>query len=225
MPASSPRILLVDDHALYLTGLRLMLAEAWPNADVRAVPTWTEALHVLDEQAVELILLDIHLPDADGVAVLPSLRARGTQVPVLLMSADVNGALVRAAREAGASGYLHKSALPTEVVAAVRACLSGRQAWSLLPYGLLEQASAPPGEPVGQAHPPVMAEPAPSLSPLQQDILRRVGQGVTVKAIARALGRSEGEVRAELSWVTEALDASSREQAYELAMQRGWLTP
>jgi two-component system nitrate/nitrite response regulator NarL len=225
MPASSPRILLVDDHALYLTGLRLMLAEAWPDADVRAVPTWAEAMDALDEQAVDLILLDIHLPDAHGLAMLPDLRARVPHTPVLVMSADVNGVLVRDAREAGACGYLHKSASPPEVVAAVRAGLDGRQAWDQLPYDLLQQAAVPPAESVGHARATVLAEPALSLSPLQQDILRRVGQGVAVKAIARALDRSEGEVRAELSWVTDTLDASSREQAYELAVQRGLLTP
>jgi len=214
-----PRLLLVDDHALYLTGLRLMLAQAWPDAEVRVASTWGEAQAELVNQPADLVLLDIHLPDAHGLAMLPRWRARWPEVPVLVMSADVDGVLVQQAREAGAAGYLPKSAQPDDVVAAVRTCLEGGQAWAHLPYGLLQ----PPVAEVSSAL--VVAEPGRSLSPLQAEILKLVGRGQAPKAIARALGLPEGDVRAELSWVTESLNASSREQAFELALQRGWLTP
>lgn len=214
-----PRLLLVDDHALYLTGLRLMLAQAWPEAEVRVASTWGEAQEALVTESADLVLLDIHLPDAHGLAMLPRWRARWPEVPVLVMSADVDSVLVGQAREAGAVGYLHKSALPEEVVGAVRSCLSGGQAWAHLPYGVLKPQGA-------EARPvPQLAEPGRSLSPLQVSILKLVGRGQAPKAIARSLGMPEGDVRAELSWVTESLEARSREQAFELALQRGWLTP
>lgn len=218
MNASPLRLLLVDDHALYLTGLRLMLADGWPAADVRVASTWSAAMAELAAQPADLVLLDIHLPDAHGLASMPMLRALAPQVPVLVMSADVTGELVRQAREAGACGYLHKSAAPAEVVAAVRACLQGGQAWAQLPYDLLSPAVAlPAAAGVGEG--------ALALSAIQVDILRHLEQGATNKGIARQLGLSEADVRAELSWVTESLNASSREQACARARELGLLQP
>ena len=76
MSRLSPRLLLVDDHALYLTGLRLMLAEGWPQADVVLAHDWHEAVQAVAAQPPDLVLLDVHLPDADGLGALPGLLER-----------------------------------------------------------------------------------------------------------------------------------------------------
>lgn len=220
MSRMSPRLLLVDDHALYLTGLRLMLAEGWPQADVALAHDWREATSAVETGRPDLVLLDVHLPDADGLGVLPSLLERHPGLKVLLMSADVGPALIRQAREAGACGYLHKSAGPQEVIQAVSACLDHGAAWALLPYAWAEPA---PAVPQGVAEPSSLAEDG-SLRPLQCALLREVSRGASNRAIARALALSETDVRAELSWVTERLGALSREQAVALAQARGLLS-
>ncbi len=220
MSRLSPRLLLVDDHALYLTGLRLMLAEGWPQADVVLAHDWHEAVQAVAAQPPDLVLLDVHLPDADGLGALPGLLERHPGLKVLLMSADVGPDLIRQARAAGACGYLHKSAGPDEVIQAVAASLRQGDAWALLPYAWAEPAPAAP---------PVVAdsaatEEAHTLSPLQCALLREVRRGASNRAIARALSLSENDVRAELSWVTERLGALSREQAVALAQARGLLS-
>lgn len=108
MSSVTPRLLLVDDHALYLTGLRLMLAEGWPEAEVVVAHDWREAQAAITDHPPDLMLLDVHLPDADGLAALPALLAAHPSLCVLVMSADVGPALLQQARAAGACGYLHK---------------------------------------------------------------------------------------------------------------------
>jgi two-component system nitrate/nitrite response regulator NarL len=214
----SPCFLRVDDHALYLTGLRLMLAEGWPQADVWVASTWAEAVATLQEGPVDLLLLDIHLPDAHGVAKLPFLRDGWPDTPVVVMSADVNAVLVGRAREGGACGYLHKSALQSEVLETVRGCLAGKSAWGRLPYDLL----ATRDDQVDHFEPAVNESPWRP-TPLQIRILSGLSRKAPLRTLARALDLNEDDVRAEVSWVTESLGASSREEAVALAIARGMI--
>lgn len=219
MPPVTPRLLLVDDHALYLTGLRLMLAEGCPDADVAVAHDWHEAETALAARRPDLVLLDVNLPDADGLAALAPLQAAHPGLRVLVMSADVGPALVQQARAAGACGYLHKSAGPDEVIAAVTACLTRGDAWALLPYAWAQPVAAPPPA----VHEAPEAPDDETLNPLQRALLVELSRGASNRAMARALSLSENDVRAELSWLTERLGADSRQQAVDLARARGLL--
>ena len=223
MSASHPHFLLVDDHALFRTGLGMMLSEHWPQARVTQAMTWAQALALLECETPDLVLLDVHLPDGHGLADLPALRALAPACPVLLMSAEVNGQQIQQARLVGATGFLPKVASAAEVLAAVRSALAGQPTFAAVPYAVLTQASAP----LAQVAPPVMqvAEAEPHLSPRQLLILGYLGRGTPNKAIARQMGMNENEVRAEVSWLTEWLGASSREQAHAVAVARGLLQP
>lgn len=224
MSLVTPRLLLVDDHALYLTGLRLMLAEGWPDAEVVVAHDWREAEAAIAAHPPDLMLLDVHLPDADGLAALPSLLAVHPGLCVLVMSADVGPALLQQARAAGACGYLHKSAGPDDVVRAVSACLHQRNAWALLPYAWAQTPTGPVAEAREPASDPAAPAEEGALTPLQRALLGEVSRGASNRAIARALSLSETDVRAELSWVTERLGAVSREQAVAVAQARGLLS-
>lgn len=223
MSASPPHFLLVDDHALFRTGLGLMLSQQWPQAQVVQAASWGEALRCLQRDLPDLILLDVHLPDGHGLSDLPVLRTLAPHCPVLLMSAEVAANQVRAAREAGALGFLPKAVGANAVLAAVQAALAGQSAFAAVPYDVLMA-----NEPIntqrvvngGQVH-----EAAPGLSDKQVEILAYLGRSTPNKAIARQLGMSENDVRAEVSWLTEWLGASSREQAYVEAVARGLVQP
>ncbi len=223
MSASHPHFLLVDDHALFRTGLGLMLSEHWPQGRVTQAANLAQALESLGRETPDLVLLDVHLHDGHGLADLPALRAKAPACPVLMMSADVSGQQILQARAAGVTGFLPKVASAAEVLAAVRSALAGQPSYAAVPYAVLAQTSAPQAEEA----PPVMqvAEAEPHLSQRQLLILGYLGRGTPNKAIARQMGMNENEVRAEVSWLTEWLGASSREQAHAEAVARGLLQP
>jgi two-component system nitrate/nitrite response regulator NarL len=222
MSVTRPCFLLVDDHALFRTGLGLMLAQAWPDAQVQHAASLRECVAMLPPIPPDLILLDVQLPDGHGLADLPQVRAASPDVPVLLMSAEFDAELVGQAREAGAIGFLPKSASFNEVLAAVRSALAGQYAFASVPYSVLLGGEQPlPDEPtVGSWF---VHDTAPTLSGRQLSILGYLGRGTPNKAIARQLGMSEMDVRAEVSWLTEMLGASSREEAHAHAVARGLL--
>ncbi len=215
MPSTpNPRILLVDDHALFRTGLGMILREAFPGSTLLEAPSLAEAMKVAPAPSLDLILLDVHLPDANGLVLIQVLQKRFGPVPVLMVSGSDDASQISQAREAGAVGYLSKSASGAQMVGTLRECLSGGQAFPFADY-----AQAPAATVL------VARQDAVKPNERQLSILRLLGQGAPNKAIARQVGLSENDVRAEVSWLTEMLDATSRQQAYEVAVQRGWLAP
>lgn len=228
MAALSPHFLLVDDHALFRTGLGMMLAEHWPQGRVTQASTWQQALAALRDEHPDLVLLDVHLPDGHGLADLPVLRELAPDCPVLLMSADVHGDQIQQAREAGVTGFLPKVASASEVLACVRTALLGLPSFAAVPYEVLSQTRAMAAGSALAAMQPAqhVADGASgTLSSRQLAILGYLGKGTPNKAIARKMGMNESEVRAEVSWLTEWLGASSREQAHAEALARGLLQP
>lgn len=225
MSLTGPRFLLVDDHALFRMGLSLMLTERWPHAMLTQAGTWAQALAHLQAQAADLVLLDIHLPDGHGLADLPVLREVAPQARVLLMSSDADPAHIAQARDAGVDGFVPKSAQAADIVAAVQAILRGEQAYAALPYAALSSAGAlvPTGEHRAAGH--QVQDAGVAFTDLQLALLRHLGKGTPNKAIARQMGMSESAVRAEVSWITEWLQATSRREAYERAVDRGLIAP
>ena len=213
-----PRILLVDDHALFRTGLSMILREAFPQATLIEVPSLAEVTKVVASPPFDLILLDVHLPDANGLSLIPVLRAQFGPVPVLVVSGSNDLSQISQAREEGAVGYLAKSASAIEILRALRECLAGGQYFSSVGY--------PDRAPLTTAMSPSLSAREEGAKPTERQlaILRLLGQGAPNKAIARQVSLSENDVRAEVSWLTEMLDATSRQQAHDVAVQRGWLT-
>jgi len=226
MTIAGPRFLLVDDHALFRMGLGLMLAERWPQALLTQAGTWAQALEHVRHQPVDLVMLDVHLPDGHGLSDLPALKAAAPQARVLFMSGEVTAELIAQAREVGAEGFITKSAQSDDILTAVQTLLRGETSFASLPYASLATLQGGHGR---GPHAPELAllasEAVPTFTELQLQILRFLGRGTPNKAIARQLGMSESAVRAEVSWITEWLQATSRQEAFERAVARGLLVP
>jgi len=219
MPAASLTFLIVDDHALYRTGLAMMLVHSWPMAKVLQAASLSEGLGVALRlpQPPALVLLDVHLPDGSGLDALSTWAGHLPGVPLVLISSELSALALQRARDAGVAGFVHKGAAPVDIVANLRSALAGEPAFGTLPYELL---SPPPAHP---ALSEVAEPPDPQPSPLQLRILDCLGRGAPNKSIARQLGMGEMQVRAEVSWLTEWLGASSREEAFLTARARGWV--
>jgi two-component system invasion response regulator UvrY len=120
------QVLIVDDQPLVRRGLREILAEDPTISAVGEAATAAEALALAREQAWDIIVLDISLPDESGVSVLRQLRAEQPALRIIMFSFHTAEAVVRACLRAGAAGYLTKEAGPDQLLDAIQTVLAGR---------------------------------------------------------------------------------------------------
>jgi len=207
MLAATPptTFLLIDDHALFRTGLRMLLADGWPGVKLVELDSMEALMAAPVVGLPELILLDVTLPGIHGLAGLAWLRERFGEVPVLMLSARDDEQVVAEARRLGAHGFVSKSAAPHVLVEALRQASLGHEVWPEVP-----QAPVQTGGPW-------------SPSPQQQRILAVLGSCKSNKALARALSLPENLVRAELSVLMERLGVISRAAVLQVAQQQGWV--
>ena len=218
MSLTAPHLVLVDDHALFRMGLGQMLAAHWPQVRFHEAVSWAGALAQLKalwrQDRPDALLLDVGLPDADALPLLGQLQELAPGLPVLVMSADSRPERVAQARESGVHGWVSKSAQPDVIISAVTTVIEGGRSFPGMDY---DTSPLP--------HVRALAAEPEVLSDLQRQILQMLGNDIPNKAIARQLGLSETEVRVQVSWLTEMLQASSRREAYARALERGVLTP
>lgn len=210
------KVILADDHPMMLEGLRKLLE---PHFEVAAVVTDGRALlEAAERLRPDLVITDIFMPGIDGLEVTRQLRTALPGIRVLILSMHTEHSWVREAFEAGASGYLTKTAAPQEIELAVREVLKGQLFVSpAVTRGVIGAALK------DIATPPRRARPAAgdTLTPRELDILRLVGQGLGNKAIALQLGVSVTTVRTHLHRLYEKLRTASRVELALFATQTG----
>lgn len=196
------KIGLADDHPIMRSALASALSTLGPTRFVEASDA-TGTLAMLEAHPdLDLLLVDLRMPGADGTETIRALRARAPQVPLVVVSADEDRADVAALLGLGVSGYVPKSEPPAVIVSAVRLVLAG---------GIY----VPPRLMTGAAP----AAPQSGLTPRQAEVLRLLAQGLPNKSIASALGVSEGTVKVHLIAVFRTLNVRNRTAAV-LAAQR-----
>lgn len=199
------KILLVDDHAILLESLALMLTQLLPGADVSTAGDGQAALRLAAEcPNLDLLVLDLLMPGIDGIGFLRHVRKVHPALPVMILSSSVEPGDVRQAIEAGAQGYVPKSAGPQTLLSAIRVVLQGDI--YIPPFVLSDAASAPVSRDLG-------------LSPRQTDVLRHLAAGASNKEIGRALGLSEKTVKVHVVAIFHKLGVTRRMHAAERARQ------
>jgi PAS domain S-box-containing protein len=123
--AHPPRILLVDDHAVFRNELKAVLAQTWPEALFGEAGDGSAALQAALSGSWDIIILDLSMPGKSGLAVLHELRIMRPALPVLVLSMHAEPAYAEAARQAGARGYVAKSNSPAHIATAVALILAG----------------------------------------------------------------------------------------------------
>lgn len=209
------RILIVDDHPLVCSALEDMLATAFEPCELMQAHSGAEALETVRRlEDIDLVLLDLKLPDVEGFQGLLQLRREAPKIPILVLSGLDDARLVQMARSYGALGFVHKKASAAEIVAAVREVLAGNTV-----FGAQAATCAPEElEEIDQ-----VSRVIGTLTPQQTTVLRLLGEGLLNKQIAYELSISESTVKAHVSAILKKLEVSSRMQAVLLA-QRGALT-
>ncbi len=203
------RILIADDHALFRKGLRLLLSDSFPKADVRDVDSLDAALEGLSHAApVDLAILDLRMPGMAGAESLRAVREAYPETAILVLSGsdarhDVLGAL-----GAGVHGYVVKSSPDAELLSAIERVRRGQV------YVPSQLASPAMPDPAPASEPPAAFD---GLTPRQKDVLRLLAKGRSNKEIARELDLAEGTVKIHLAAVLRFLKARNRTEAAVLA--------
>jgi DNA-binding NarL/FixJ family response regulator len=211
------RIAIADDHPVVREGLAAML-ETQPDLEVVGhAATGPEAVALVASRDPDVLLLDLEMPELDGVAVLRRLREHGSRTRAIVFTVFDTDERIIAAVEAGAAGYLLKGAPRGEVFAAVRTVAAGGSL--LAPVAASAVLRRVRGEEALRA-----VSTAPVLTPRERSVLEHLARGLANKQIAAALGISERTVKFHVSSVFEKLGAGNRTEAVARAAQAGLIS-
>ena len=218
------RVLVVDDEPEVAAGHAAYVRRVPGFELVGTAGTVQTAVSVLTRQAVDLVLLDLNLPDTVGTSGVEAIRQRFPRVPVMVLSAAHDRATIDRCLRAGASGFLAKTASGERLGTAVRAVAGGgiyvprdaegtpaRASWAAAHAGA-------PGGPRAEAR-------DLGLTDRQSDVLRLILRGLPNKLIGRQLQLAEGTVKVHVSAVLRALGVRNRTQAVLAANRLGLKLP
>ena len=194
------RLVIADDHAFLRAGLEQMLGRKGHEI-VASVGSGAEALAAIDALAPDLAILDLRMPEGDGLAVLADLRARDVAMPVLLLAAEIDDASLMRAMDLGVEGIVLKHADPAELHQAIAGIVAGSRH---VDPELLQRAFALARQPAREAHP------LDALSERDLRIARGVAAGMRNRDIGASLGISEGSVKINLHRIYDRLSIANR---------------
>jgi len=209
------RVFLIDDHAVLRQGLRLIIENTHAMEVVGEAGTGKEALYTLRRLPIppDIILLDIHLPDTNGVALAHKLGALAPKAKIIILTVSDDSRDLYAAVQAGVRGYILKESSANEVVEAIKRVHRGE---AVLPPALtarlLDELSRPGYTPT-------------ELTEREREILRYIARGLSNKEIAAVVGLSENTVKTHVRKILTKLNARSRAEAAAYAVQAGLLRP
>ena len=201
-------ILVADDHPLFREALRGAVQRVLPDARLREAED-VDALYALveDEPDADLLLLDLNMPGAQGFSALVHLRALHPELPIVMVSAREEPAVMRRALDHGAMGFIPKSADAATLGGAITRVLEGDR-WAPA------AADAAPALPADEHD---AARRVRDLTPQQFRVLQMLGEGLLNKQIAYELGVSEATIKAHMTAILRKLGASNRTQAVLVA--------
>lgn len=221
MAAAKVRVLIVDDHDLFRTGLRMLLEEEdFEVADALSAAAGIRRARQFDPQVV---VMDMHMPTMSGVEATPLILEAAPDAAVLMLTIAADEAEVLDAVRAGASSYLLKDAELPEIVAGIRAAAAGRSAISIDVAGhLLGLVRSSDSLPVSQPSP---SPECGALSPREREVLVLVTEGCDNSEIAGRLYLSSSTVKNHVSRLLEKLGVDNRLQAATFAVREGLAQP
>ena len=213
------RVLLIDDHEMARRGLEAMLSTADWIEVVGDADDCLSGMAVIEAHRPDIVLLDIRMPDTDGLACLQQIKALPEPVAVVMVTLYDDRRYVLEAVRRGAAGYLLKDASTDEVISTLRSVADGQLA--IDPH-LLREALTSRDEPLDTGTPRQRAE-AYSVTPREHDVLTLVAEGLTNKEIGARLTISEDTVKKHVQNIIWKLRAADRTQAAIMAFRMGLL--
>lgn len=212
------RVVLADDHAVVRKGIREFLEIGGAITVTAEASDGLEALRLIREHCPDVAVLDIQMPGQSGIEVTRAIRAERLPVGVLILTAFDDPPYVKAVLQAGANGYVLKTADAGEIVEAVRAVHEGQ---SVLDPAIARKLMSQLSEP-GISRPDANVE---ALTGRELEVLRLAAKGHTNKAIGVELSISDRTVQGHLAKIYAKLGAASRTEAVMRAVTLGWIPP
>lgn len=209
------KLLVVDDHALIRDGVRGVVKDLIPDAVVLDASDCAQAARLLEQHPdIELVLLDLKLPDGDGFSLLSELRANRPATAVVMLAGDDAPKTIATALDQGALGFIPKSASRAVMMNALRLVLSGG---IYVPPEILAREAPRQGQPAPRSPGDF------GLTERQSDVLTFMLRGQSNKTIAHALDLAEPTVKNHVTAILKALKVTNRTEAVVAARQLGWL--
>jgi len=203
------KILIVDDHALIREGLRQVLKGLDADVEVLEAGNCARAFELADQSPeLDLILLDYHLPDMNGLEALDIFARQHPELPIIVLSGSVNPRVMQQVMDKGAAAFITKSGMSDELLSVTRLVLAG---------GIhVPAALSKPLHDFGHALP------APQFTPRQEDVLYLLLDGYTNKEIGRMLSLSDETVKNHVSSILRGFGVTTRTQAVLAANRHGY---
>jgi DNA-binding NarL/FixJ family response regulator len=202
------RVLIADDHAVVRQGLRTFLDLQDDIEVVAEAGDGAEALAAAEQHAPDVVLIDLVMPNVDGIEAIRGLRERMPDARAIVLSSFIDDEKLLPAVRAGAAGYLLKDVEPQQLVDAIRTVHGGGALLHpKVASRLLEEMASDP------------------LTPREREVLALIGRGMANKVIARELSLSEKTVKAHVSSILAKLGVADRTQAALYAVRAGLVGP
>lgn len=208
------RVLMIDDHVMFLQGLKNLLAVLSPNLTVDTADNLSFALQLLRSASYELVLLDWHLPDVPGSEAMQRLRNAGFLGRIVVLSGETSTGLIRSTVDEGAAGFIPKTFSSEMMISAIGQVLEGQ---IFLPL----EASAGSRGAVLDAEKVENDRRFAGLTARQIDAYLGAAQGLPNKLIAKKMGVAESTVKSHLSAVYAVLGVRNRTEAAYQASRDG----
>ncbi len=207
------RILLIDDHALFRAGLQELLERRGIQV-IGALGDCHEGLAVAERERPDVVLLDMRMPEMNGIQLLRTLRERELTMPIAMLTTSEEEKDVIEALQNGAQGYLLKDMEPDELIDALRDIVAGSTVVAKELTGVLAKAVQ------GESEASTAKDAFADLTPREREILCHLAEGQSNKVIARNLGISDGTVKLHVKAILRKLDVHSRVEAAVIAVEQ-----
>lgn len=208
------KILVVDDHALVREGLRQVLKGLDNQVEVLEAGSCARAFELAVMHAdLDLVLLDYHLPDMNGLEALDVFARQVPELPIIVLSGSVNPNIMRQVMNKGAAAFLTKSGMSDELLSVTRLVLAGDV---YVPPGLIATSTS------ALADEPATDLPAPLFTPRQEEVLYLLLDGYTNKEIGKLLSLSDETVKNHISGILRGFRVQTRTQAVLAANRHGY---
>ena len=208
------RVILADDHKVVRAGIRIFLEQ---QADIQVVGEASDgrqAIQLIEQLEPDVAVLDIQMPEKSGIEVARWIRSARLNIGVLILTAFDDDPYIRAVLQAGANGFVLKTAEPAEIIQAVRDVFTGK---SILDASLTQKIVAQILNQEGPAR-------YETLTDRETEILALTARGLTNKAIGVQLGISDRTVQNHLANIFQKLNAESRTEAVMRGVSLGLIT-
>lgn len=215
------KVLLVDDHALFRDGMRYVLQQLADEVEILDTGNFNEALQLVqDNPDIDLALLDLNMPDSEGVPSLQHFHQRFPDIPLVVVSGSEQRDDIEDVMNLGAMGFISKMSASKVMLSALQMVLDGGV---YVPPQLLQHAVAKLD--AGQALSDKRSQRANKygLTPRQSEVLQLMGAGLSNKDISRQLDLAEGTVKIHIAAIYQALHVGSRLDAVTSARRLGFI--